>query len=262
MVLYVPPLRDVMESSMLPVHFLRAVWSIQRQDFYRQNYPHGCGTRNVLKACADARVKRVVIVSSVGAVFMNPDWPKGRPMDEDCWSDKQYCKTRGNHWSGWYCLAKTQSESEALEYAEKSGLEVVTVCPAWIIGPLLQPTMNHSSMIFTDLLKGFEEVENDFRGLIVDVRDVAEALLLVYEKQKASGRYICLAHSIGVRDLVEKLRSMYPNYNYPKNYMEAEKELKMSSEKLKRLGWKYRSLEETLADTVGYFQEAGLLDKD
>ncbi|XP_077215804.1 cinnamoyl-CoA reductase 2-like [Tasmannia lanceolata] len=223
--------------------------------------PSVTGTQNVLKACSAARVKRVVVVSSIVTVMMNPNWPQDRVMDENCWSDMEYCKKIENVF-GWYCLAKTAAEREALEYGEKSELEVVTVCAAWIIGPLLQPSMNCSSMIFTDLLKGFEEIENDFRGLIVDVRDIAEALLLVYEKQKASGRYICLAHSIGVHDLVEKLRSMYPNYNYPMNYMEAEKELKMSSEKLKRLGWKYRSLEETLADTVGYFQEAGLLDKD
>ena len=51
--------------------------------------------------------------------------------------------------------------------------------------------------------------------MIVDVRDVAEAILLAYEKPEAEGRYICTAHSIKTKDLVDKLRSIYPHYNYP-----------------------------------------------
>lgn len=50
------------------------------------------GTLNVLKACSEAKVGRVVVVSSVSAVAMIPNWPKDRVMDESCWSDKDYCK--------------------------------------------------------------------------------------------------------------------------------------------------------------------------
>ena len=69
--------------------------------------------------------------------------------------------------------------------------------------------------ILSEHAEGYETLENKLR-MIVDVRDVAEALLITYEKPEAEGRYICTAHMIKVRDLVEKLRSMYPNYNYPK----------------------------------------------
>lgn len=51
------------------------------------------GTLNVLKACVEAKVKRVVVVSSISAALMNPSWPSGQIMDEACWSDKEYCKT-------------------------------------------------------------------------------------------------------------------------------------------------------------------------
>ena len=50
------------------------------------------GTLNVLKACSEANINRVVFVSSVAAVSMNPDWPKGQAKDETCWSDKEYCR--------------------------------------------------------------------------------------------------------------------------------------------------------------------------
>ena len=51
---------------------------------------------------------------------------------------------------------------------------------------------------------------------IIDVRDLAEAILLVYEKPEAQGRYICSSYTISTQELVEKLKSMYPDYNYPK----------------------------------------------
>lgn len=50
------------------------------------------GTLNVLQASSVMSVKRVVVVSSASAVTMNPNWPKDRIMDEDCWSDMENCK--------------------------------------------------------------------------------------------------------------------------------------------------------------------------
>ncbi|CAL5339076.1 unnamed protein product [Camellia sinensis] len=50
------------------------------------------GTRNVLNACLKAKVKKVVVVSSIAAVMVNPNCPKDQPMDENCWSDPEFCK--------------------------------------------------------------------------------------------------------------------------------------------------------------------------
>lgn len=55
--------------------------------------PAVAGTLNVLKACCEAKVKRVVVVSSIVAVTMTPNWPKDKVKDESCWSDKEYCRT-------------------------------------------------------------------------------------------------------------------------------------------------------------------------
>ncbi|KAM0825976.1 hypothetical protein ACQ4PT_069185 [Festuca glaucescens] len=54
--------------------------------------PAVTGTLNVLKACYEAKVKRVVMVSSVSAVYNNPNWPKGKVFDEDSWSDEAVCR--------------------------------------------------------------------------------------------------------------------------------------------------------------------------
>ncbi|KMT19208.1 hypothetical protein BVRB_1g013900 [Beta vulgaris subsp. vulgaris] len=214
------------------------------------------GTLNVLKACSEAKVKRVVFVSSIAAILVNPNWPAGQMKDENCWSDKEYCKKTDN----WYCASKTEAELEAFEYARRSGIDVVSVCPTLVLGPMMQSTVNSSSLVLIKLLKeGYESTENKLR-MIVDVRDLTASLLMVFEKPEAEGRYICTSHLVRVKELVHKLRSIYPNYNYPKNLIEIADGNGVSSEKLQKLGWSYRPLEETLVDSVESYKKLGLLD--
>jgi nucleoside-diphosphate-sugar epimerase len=214
------------------------------------------GTLNVLKACVQANVKRVVFVSSGASVVMNPNWPKDQVMDESCWSDAEYCRSTKN----WYCLSKTEAEREAFEFAKKNGLDIVSVCPFFIMGPVLQSTMNASTMFLVKVLKeGSETMENKGRQ-IVDVRDVSEGLLLAYEKPEAEGRYIAMSHVITTRDMVEKLQSLYPNYNYPKSFTDGTYSFSTTSERLQKLGWSYRPIEETLFDSVESYKKAGFLD--
>lgn len=63
--------------------------------------------------------------------------------------------------------------------------------------------------------EGLESVENKARP-VVDVRDAAEALLLIYKKPEAEGRYICSSYVVRMKDLVDMLKSKFPNFNYPK----------------------------------------------
>ncbi|KAM0932398.1 putative NAD-dependent epimerase/dehydratase, NAD(P)-binding domain superfamily [Dioscorea sansibarensis] len=218
--------------------------------------PAVTGTQNVLKACSTLKAKRVVVVSSAAAVILNPDWPKGKVMDEECWSDPEHCRMTEN----WYCLSKTLAEAEAFEYGKENDLDVVTVCPSTVLGPLMQATLNSSTLFLINILKGLRESKENSLYHVVDVRDVAEALLLVYEKPGASGRYICTSHPIKIRELIDTLRSIYPNYNYLNNLTEVDYGHVITSEKLKKLGWKCRPLKETLVDSVESYKEAGLLD--
>ncbi|KAJ7958012.1 Cinnamoyl-CoA reductase [Quillaja saponaria] len=215
------------------------------------------GTLNVLKACVEAKVKRVVVVSSISAVVLNPKWPKEKVMDESCWSDTEYCRNTQN----WYYVSKTEAEWEALEFAKTNGIDVVTVCPALVFGPLLQSTVNASSFGLAMLMKGFQSTMENKNLDIVDVRDLADALLLVYEKREAEGRYICLAHSVKTQEMVDKLRTLYPNYGYPSKIVDVEEDTRLSSDKLHKLGWTtFRPLEETFTDSVESYRKAGVLE--
>ncbi|CAI9296356.1 unnamed protein product [Lactuca saligna] len=98
------------------------------------------------------------------AIAVLPNKPTDRPMDETFWSDPEFCRSNND----WYCLSKTQAESEAFEFSKRNGINLLSVCPTLIIGPMLQHTMNASSLVLIKLLKeGYEELENRLR-MIVD----------------------------------------------------------------------------------------------
>ncbi|EAZ45213.1 hypothetical protein OsJ_29858 [Oryza sativa Japonica Group] len=101
-------------------------------------------------------------------------------------------------------------------------------------------------------IPGGPDVMNNKLWHIVDVRDVADALLLLYEKPESSGRYICSSDHICTRDLVNLLK-MYPNIP------DVEHKASLTSQKLMSLGWAPRRLEETLSDSVDCYENAGIL---
>ncbi|KAG6388202.1 hypothetical protein SASPL_153401 [Salvia splendens] len=181
--------------------------------------PAVVGTLNVLKACSEAKVRRVVLVSSYVAVVVNPSAPKA-------------------------------AEAEARDYAETNGVDLVSVLPGIIFGPMLQHTPNASNLILLNFLKGGDEVMDNYLHMIVDVRDVAEAMILAFETPNARGRYLCTSHMIKNEDLVKNLKEIYPDYNYPKSFKEGIEVPLVSSEKLQGLGWKYKPLKQTLVDTI------------
>ncbi|CAN6177501.1 unnamed protein product [Urochloa humidicola] len=216
------------------------------------------GTRNVLAACRDAGVRRVIVVSSVAAVAVNPKCPDGIDLDEEWWSDEDFCRTI----KGWYFLSKTRAERAAFEYAEETGLDVVSVCPSWVLGPLLQPTVNNSSLTLIDYLNGGggDKAADDKVKNVVDVRDVAEALVLAYEALEAKGRYICRAYPMSMAEIVDTIKGFHPNHTYPTNFVKVPDERMFTSKKLQALGWTYRTAEETFKDIVESYKAAGILN--
>ncbi|CAL4984881.1 unnamed protein product [Urochloa decumbens] len=52
------------------------------------------GTLNVLRAARDSGIGRVVLMSSKGAMFPNPNWPTDKAIDEDSWADVELLRKR------------------------------------------------------------------------------------------------------------------------------------------------------------------------
>lgn len=97
------------------------------------------GALGILQACIDAKtVKRVVYTSSIATVVYNN---KGEDMvDETAWSDIDYLRS-SNMFGAVYSITKTLTEKTCLEFAEKPGLDIITVLPSLIHGPFLSPSM-------------------------------------------------------------------------------------------------------------------------
>ena len=49
---------------------------------------------------------------------------------------------------------------------------------------------------------------------LVHVGDIADALLLVYEKAGPSERFICALEQMDITDIVALLKSKFPSYDY------------------------------------------------
>lgn len=54
----------------------------------------------------------------------------------------------------WYMLSKTLAEEAAWNFAKENGIDMVTINPGLVIGPLLQPTVNTSVESILKLING------------------------------------------------------------------------------------------------------------
>lgn len=131
------------------------------------------GTINVLNAAKkQSTIKRAIVTSSVASItWGNPNnHPEGKNhiWTEDDWQEDNTLE------KGPYRLSKRLAEEEAHKY--KEFFEVVTICPAFVLGPVLSSRCDAASVKFQKSLLDGES--NSIARLTiggVDVRDVADA---------------------------------------------------------------------------------------
>jgi len=113
-------LKKVMQGIDIVYHSaaLADEW-ISQKDAYHVNVE---GTRNLLDAAKEAKVKRFVFISSLAVLGMRDH--HGTP------ADAPYHKTGDN-----YIDTKIDSEGLVMEYYEKYGLPVTVVRPGFVFGP-------------------------------------------------------------------------------------------------------------------------------
>ncbi|CAL5327582.1 unnamed protein product [Camellia sinensis] len=219
------------------------------------------GTKNVIIAAAEVKVRRVVFTSSIGAVTMDPNRSPDAVVDESCWSDLEFCKSTKN----WYCYGKAVAEQAASNEAKERGVDLVVVNPVLVLGPLLQPTLNASIIHVLKYLNGSAKTYANSVQAYVDVKDVALAHILVFENPSASGRYLCAESVLHRGDVVEILAKLFPEYPIPTNdgnkygckdeTKPRIKPYKFSNQKLKDLGLEFTPVRQSLYDTVKSLQE-------
>jgi cinnamoyl-CoA reductase len=121
------------------------------------------------------------------------------------------------------------AEQAASELARQRGVDLVVVNPVLVIGPLLQPTVNAS---IGHILKYLDGSASKFANAVqayVDVRDVADAHLRVFECAAASGRHLCAERVLHREDVVRILAKLFPEYPVPTRYVRPANRLRTVS---------------------------------
>ncbi|MBM3162493.1 MAG: aldehyde reductase [Chlorobi bacterium] len=170
------------------------------------------GTAAVMETAREAgTVRRVVLTSSVAAITDEPD--STRVFTERDWNTRSSLVRHPYHYS------KTLAEKAAWEFIarEKPGFDLITINPAMVTGPSIGPGINTTNAMIRDIMQGVYPGIMDMNWGFVDVRDTARAHILAMETREASGRYLCSAGLMHMRELVELLNlSGYRNYPLPK----------------------------------------------
>jgi dihydroflavonol-4-reductase len=166
------------------------LWAKNPQDIYDNNVG---GTRNLLSACCEAGVEKVVYTSTVGTIGMNKD---GLPADEST-------PVKLDDMIGHYKRSKFMAEQVAHEFAA-SGLPVVIVNPTTPVGPGdIKPTP--TGRIILEFIKNRMPAYVDTGLNLVGVEDVAKGHLLAEEKGKIGERYILGGENWSLEEILEAL---------------------------------------------------------
>jgi cinnamoyl-CoA reductase len=119
-----------------------------------------------------------------------------------------------------YCCAKMMAEITATEEAAKRGLELAVVVPSMTMGPMLQPALNFSSSHVARYLTGAKPTYPNAVAAYTDVRDVARAHVLAYERPDARGRYLCIGAVLHRAHFLKLLKELFPQYPVTARYDE------------------------------------------
>lgn len=151
------------------------------------------GVKNVVNACRKKNVKKLVYASSVDAFL---PLPNGEVMRET--NNFEPDKLEGT-----YAKTKASATNYVFEMCEKENLPAVVVYPGACIGPYDYKISNVGEM-FRMCLNGKMPASLNFGAYnFVDVRDVADGMILAAEKGKIGEGYILCGEMISTDDFIK-----------------------------------------------------------
>ena len=243
------------------------------EDFFVK--PAVAGTNRAMKFAKKHNVKKVVLTSSVAAIYETME--SKSYYDENDWSDPE------NPAISHYSKSKTLAERAAWEFVENENhpFELAVINPALVIGPSLSGDLGESNKAIEMVATGKMPVAVPLQFGYVDVRDVAAAHILAMQNPASNGERFALAEKdLWYGDVAKVLRDngfdKAPTLAVPvwlaKILAIFSKELKLAVPYLGRLrsvkntskakdilGWNPRPAEESIVEIAQQIQDMGLI---
>ena len=260
--------------------------------YFRDNYKGGMhwkqlfaanvlGTAQLFAEAYKAGVRRIVHTSSVAVLSGAP----GQVIDETM-------RRHPDEADDYYRSKVLADRKVAAFLATHADMWACMVLPGWMVGPGdVGPTS--SGQLILDFLHRKLPGIPPATFSVVDARDVAEALWLAARKGRRGERYLAAGRHMSMADLFQKLEQVSgiaaPRWHVPLPLLYAmaaaneiwagstkrpalislatvqlmgqeRQRTRSSHEKSQReLGIQFRAVEETLSDTVGWYQQNGWL---
>jgi nucleoside-diphosphate-sugar epimerase len=167
------------------------------------------GTLLVLRTAKNVGITRIIMTSSQAA--STPETSIGNViLDEDFWTDLNNSELDP------YRISKVESEKAAWIFAKENNLELTTILPGAIFGPILSKESISSSAIIGKILNGtMPIIKVDLE--ICDVRDVGNLHILALETPKAiNQRYLAASQIISISELANILKENFKGYKKTK----------------------------------------------
>lgn len=234
-------------------------------------------TLALFEAASRQGVGTIVYVSSAGVLRPRPD----RPLDES----SAYDEANDNA----YFQSKIAAEKIALDFAASHpAVRLVTVLPSSMAGPRdMGPTP--MGQFIQKIMDGRLNILLPGAMTLVDARDVAQAIVAALSRGASGERFIVAGRSYPAAEIIAQLARLAgrpaPTRRPPLRLLlliarlsgligrlrgqppslratdlkRLQRPLRWDSQKAEReLGVRFRPLEETLADTVAWFQSGAL----
>lgn len=227
------------------------------------------GTTNALDAIYKhaPQIKRVVITSLYVAVWdLTKEFSDhSNLLTEESWNPVTLEQAKSNGMMA-YCASKTYAEQAAWKFVKEKNPNFVlsTVNPGYVFGPQafdseIKDTLNLSSELLAKFLKTkpTDDMPQLYGGF-VDVRDVARAHLVAFEKEEAKNqRLVLISDRFNGQEIADVIHKNFPEQgkNVPvgtpgeKAPVETWTRIDFSKTE-KILGFKYIGLEEMVVDSI------------
>lgn len=237
------------------------------------------GTLRVLRAARDAGVKRVVVTSSSAAICYGYG-NRAAPFTEADWSD---VTNRSD--IGAYEVSKTLAEKAAWDFIarEGGGMEMATVNPVLVVGPLLGTDFSASLEAVKKLMDGSMPGIPHMAFPVVDTRDIADLHLRAMTDPAAAGqRFIGSSGFMTMKEMADIIKARLPgkagavpsrtlpnwlvrivsmfDATIRSRLYELGKQRKVSNEKARTLlGWSPRPAADSVVDCASDLLSAGIV---